>query len=145
MKIRVFLMLAFVVCINAVTAAELKPFTTDGCSVFPNGNFDQSSKWMQCCIRHDFAYWKGGTYAEREAADSELRQCVADLGEDSISELMYLGVRLGGTPISLAWYRWGYGWSELRGYQELTAEDNQQVNERLTSLRNLVDELINQQ
>ena len=51
---------------------DLKPFTSDGCSVFPDGNLEQQSLWVNCCIRHDLAYWKGGTYEERLASDQAL-------------------------------------------------------------------------
>ena len=29
------------------------PFTTDGCSMWPDDG------WAQCCVEHDFAYWCG--------------------------------------------------------------------------------------
>jgi hypothetical protein len=43
-------------------AATLAPFTSDGCSVFPDGTALQQSLWLQCCRAHDYAYWKGGTH-----------------------------------------------------------------------------------
>jgi len=50
-------------------AAELKPFTTDGCSAFPDGTPAHRDLWLNCCIQHDLAYWKGGTHTERLNAD----------------------------------------------------------------------------
>lgn len=123
-------------------AEEIKPFTTDGCSVFPDGDLENNSKWVECCIRHDYAYWKGGTQAQRETADSELKQCVASLGEDNIAEIMHWGVRFGGEPFYPTWYRWGYGWSYNRGYTALTKDEQQQVNTRMIEFRNLVDQFI---
>lgn len=127
---------------NGLWANEIKPFTTDGCSVFPDGTLEDNAKWMECCIRHDFAYWKGGTRFERERADNDLQVCVEGIGEKDLSDIMLLGVRLGGSPFYPTWYRWGYGWPYLRGYEALTKEEEQQVQLRLLRLRNIVDSLI---
>lgn len=137
-----YLALALLSIALPVTATELKPFTTDGCSLFPDGDRENNSKWIVCCIRHDYAYWKGGTLLEREAADAALKQCVADLGEPRLSRLMHFGVKYGGSPIFPAWYRWGYGWPYLRGYKPLVDEEKLQVKTQLNSLRELVDEFI---
>lgn len=135
------LLMALLLPLTAI-ADELKPFTTDGCSAFPDGDRSQNAKWIDCCIRHDFAYWKGGTVKEREKADAELKQCVEELGEKNISLLMHLGVRLGGSPFYPTWYRWGYGWPYLRGYEPLSEEEQQQVVGQLQILKNLVSEFI---
>lgn len=116
-------------------AAELKPFSTDGCSAFPEGTPMQQSLWFDCCLSHDLAYWKGGTEAQRQQADEELQQCVAKLGEEEIAELMYHGVRLGGTPLVPTPFRWGYGWPFARGYQALNDEEKQQVRDELKAFQ----------
>ena len=73
---------------------------------------------------HDLDYWRGGTYAQREAADSRLKDCVANkTGNKALARLMYEGVRIGGSPYFYNWYRWGYGWSYERKYQALTPEE----------------------
>lgn len=113
------LLLAF--CANAVCAADsLRPFASDGCSLFPDGKTDDRNLWRQCCIEHDRAYWLGGTYQERRAADDELRRCVAGLDEKLIAELMRTGVRVGGSPWWPTPFRWGYGWPYGRGYQPVS-------------------------
>ncbi|PTY36470.1 hypothetical protein BGP77_04000 [Saccharospirillum sp. MSK14-1] len=122
-------------------ADELKPFTTDGCSVFPNGTPRQQSLWLDCCIAHDLAYWMGGTRDERRQADEELRQCVADIGEEEIGEIMLTGVRVGGSPYWPTAYRWGYGWGLWRGYEAVTDEELEQVHQRLDEMRRLLDKL----
>jgi hypothetical protein len=126
-------------------AAELKPFTTDGCSVFPDGTPEQQSLWVNCCIRHDLAYWKGGTYKERETADLALQQCVEKMGQPEIAQIMLTGVRMGGSPFFPTWYRWGYGWPFLRGYKALSAEEKGQVKARLkvfeVMLKGITEEL----
>lgn len=76
------------------------PFTTDGCSHWPDDG------WVLCCVEHDLAYWYGGTPEERLAADRALRECVGGV----MGCVMYVGVRVGGSPIWRSDHRWGYGW-----------------------------------
>lgn len=105
----------------------LEPFVSDGCSRFPDGTWFDRELWLDCCVEHDRAYWLGGTYGERLAADKKLRDCVARVGEPIIAELMLGGVRAGGTPFLPTPYRWGYGWPFPRGYSELTDEEKRAV------------------
>lgn len=102
-------------------AGELSDFTSDGCSLFPDSSLINSDDWCACCVEHDIAYWKGGTEAERLAADEALRDCVLKTtGDAELAEAMFIGVRMGGSPYFKNWYRWGYGWSYQRKYQALT-------------------------
>ena len=139
-------LLLLVFCTQIVVADELKPLTTDGCSSFPNGTLEQKSLWVNCCIRHDLAYWKGGTYEERLQADLSLEQCVAMVGEPRVAKLMLAGVRVGGSPYWPTTYRWGYGWSYLRGYQSLSRAEKSQVEQQLTQfelmIRSIKDEIL---
>jgi hypothetical protein len=112
------------------STAGLNPFTSDGCSLFPDGNFKNNELWLKCCTAHDKRYWVGGTYEQRKQADLELERCVTEIGEPEIAKLMHNGVRLGGSPYWPTWYRWGYGWDGIRGYQALTIEERKQA-ERL--------------
>lgn len=107
----------------ATSAAELKPFTSDGCSAFPDGTPAQQTLWLQCCRHHDYSYWKGGTRDERLQADQDLRTCVSQVGEPAIAALMLAGVRIGGTPYLPTRFRWGYGWPWPRGYRALTTAE----------------------
>ena len=95
--------------------------------------------WQDCCVNHDRAYHVGGravataleSFARRRDADLALRACVIRTGPErsealktqygltseqvhglyeSISDLMYRAVRLGGIPCTEAAWRWGYGW-----------------------------------
>lgn len=122
-------------------AAELAPFTTDGCSAFPDGTLEQQSLWVECCIRHDLAYWKGGTYAERLAADEALQVCVSEVGEPEIAAVMLAGVRVGGSPFYPTTYRWGYGWPWPRGYRALSREERRAVAAALDRFRLILDSL----
>ena len=116
-----------VVWSSAARADQLDPFTSDGCSSFPDGTMAQKELWLECCTVHDYAYWKGGTSQQRKAADQALSECVASVGEEAIALLMLAGVRVGGTPLLPTKFRWGYGWSYPRLYGELTAEEQEQV------------------
>jgi hypothetical protein len=124
-----FLILVGMVLAQSAMAAAIKPFTSDGCSAFPDGTLQQKQLWLTCCVAHDYAYWKGGTYAERLQADRELMRCVAGVGEPWIARLMLAGVRVGGSPYYPTRFRWGYGWPYLRGYKPLSAEEIESINQ----------------
>jgi len=124
---RIIFSLLCIFAANAVLAENIKPFTSDGCSVFPDGTFSQKKLWLSCCTAHDYDYWQGGTYQQRLTSDQQLRQCVAEIGEPQIANLMLAGVRVGGSPYFPTSYRWGYGWPYPRWYQSLTANELQQI------------------
>ncbi|UTA48085.1 FAD-binding oxidoreductase [Simiduia sp. 21SJ11W-1] len=113
--------------IHTGLAAELTPFTTDGCSRFPDGTLEQPHLWRTCCTAHDAAYWAGGEASHRAQADADLAQCVANKGQPSVSALMMMGVRVGGSPFIPSSFRWGYGWPMWRGYAPLTPEEQAKV------------------
>ncbi len=108
-------------------AKGLKPFTSDGCSAFPDGTFKHNTLWLECCTAHDFAYWQGGTYSQRLHADEALQQCVAQVGQAEIAHIMLAGVRVGGSPFWPSTFRWGYGWSYPKFYGVLTEQEQQQI------------------
>jgi predicted small secreted protein len=95
--------------------------------------------WEDCCVAHDRHYHTGGpgkatvseSLALRKQADLELQACVRETGMarapalsdeyglsygqvtalyETIAELMYRAVRIGGVPCSGLPWRWGYGW-----------------------------------
>lgn len=104
----------------SLQADEIQPFTSDGCSAFPDGTLFQKELWLNCCRTHDYAYWKGGTYQQRLDADKELDVCVSKVGEDVIAKVMLAGVRVGGSPYFPTSFRWGYGWQYPKLYGVLT-------------------------
>jgi len=106
------------------TVDELAPFTSDGCSMFPDGTLADATLWQSCCIEHDVAYYAGGPEAAREAADRALQTCITELTNPGLGDLMYAGVRIGGTPALPTPWRWGYGWTydPLDGYREVPAD-----------------------
>lgn len=96
----------------------LRPFTSDGCSMAPDGLADD--RWVHCCIEHDIQYWAGGTKEEKLASDNQLRSCIAQQGHPDIAEIFFQSVRTFGSPWLQTTYRWGYGWNKIRGYSPLT-------------------------
>lgn len=122
----------FLVLLSSLVNADvLKPFTSDGCSSFPDGTIEQNELWLSCCKIHDYAYWKGGTYQQRLDSDNALQLCVSKVGKPEIALLMLVGVRVGGTPLLPTSFRWGYGWSFPRFYGPLNIEELDQVNSLL--------------
>ena len=113
--------------LSSVSASEIRPFESDGCSSFPDGTLWQNELWLACCTAHDYAYWQGGTFEQRLKADQELEACVSAVGEPEIARLMLAGVRVGGTPYLPTLFRWGYGWPYPRGYKALSDEERQQI------------------
>jgi hypothetical protein len=108
----------------------LGAFSSDGCSLFPDSSLITKDDWCSCCFEHDLVYWRGGTYEERQAADSRLKDCVSEkTGNEALAVLMYEGVRLGGSPYFYNWYRWGYGWNYDRKYQPLTPRERERADE----------------
>lgn len=126
--------IAWLVAFSALFAAcsqdtDLKAFKSDGCSLFPDSSLITEQDWCSCCFEHDLAYWQGGTREQREVADTRLKECVFEKTRNSaLANLMYEGVRFGGSPYFLNWYRWGYGWSYDRKYQALTTEELESAN-----------------
>jgi hypothetical protein len=116
-------------------SSDLKPFTTDGCSRFPDGTSTRPELWLNCCTVHDIAYWQGGTSAERLQADRALQHCVAAVGKPTIAWFMFVGVRVGGTPYLPISFRWGYGWPYLRPYGVLTKSEMKAVQASLNTER----------
>lgn len=89
-----------------------KSFLSDGCTLFPEGN------WSACCVQHDVYYWQGGSAQKRREADRELQECFYNQTDNQILALfVYSGVRVGGVPYIKTPWRWGFGWEYGRGYR----------------------------
>jgi hypothetical protein len=130
-RISIIAMLALLLLSACQSSSHLKAFSTDGCSNFPNGTFEHKELWLACCTEHDRSYWQGGTYSQRRDADKQLRECVAQVGEPAIANLMLGGVRVGGTPILPTRFRWGYGWDYPRWYGPLSDEEKEMIENAL--------------
>lgn len=122
---------------------DVVPFTTDGCSSFPDGfntGKDNFKQWRHCCVKHDFDYYAGGTKLAKNISDSKLSQCVSKaLNSDkvtrtdkifgnSMGRIMLDGVKVGGLPKFLmfksqAGYRWGYGVPNNNGFLDINSNE----------------------
>lgn len=130
LKVPILAMLLLVATPVTLADIALAAFSSDGCSNFPDGTYEQETLWHNCCVTHDLAYWLGGSYEQRLKADAELEQCVKQLNQPFTATLMLAGVRAGGSPFWYTLYRWGYGWPYWhgawpRGYRELTATERE--------------------
>lgn len=110
---------------------QLQPFTSDGCSAFPDGTMADNELWLACCEKHDLAYWQGGSYTAKLQADNTLEQCVANIGKPEVAKLMLAGVAIGGSAYLPTTFRWGYGWPYPRLYKALSPAEQRQVRETL--------------
>jgi hypothetical protein len=100
-------------CLRAGTDLPPRRFTTDGCSMGPDGDR------VGCCVNHDIEYWCGGSAQDRRDADDRLARCVKTIGQDTVlARTMRSAVRVGGEPGSPFPWRWGYGWKGSRGFEE---------------------------
>jgi len=129
---KAFILICVLLIPGVSAAGGLRPFTTDGCSLFPEGTLEHKDLWLTCCTNHDLAYWMGGTSEDREKADQELKECVEKAGEPAVATLMLAGVRVGGTPYLPTMFRWGYGWPWPRGYRELSDGEWKEIKELLS-------------
>ncbi len=106
----------------------MQPFSTDGCSLFPDRSLIGKSDWCSCCLVHDLAYWRGGTAEERLKADADLKRCVLAASNCAeLADFMFAGVRVGGGPYFFTPYHWGYGWPFGRLYAPLSMVEEAQA------------------
>jgi hypothetical protein len=75
--------------------------------------------WEGHCVTHDRAYHPGGTRLERREADRALWAAVVKNGYPKWAFVIWIGVRIGGSPCFPFSWRWTYGWKylRLRGYR----------------------------
>ncbi len=126
-------------------AAQLAPFTTDGCTFWLDGPPGQPNLWRHCCVAHDLAYWQGGSSAQRLQADQQFKACMHASHSALVANHVYWNVRVGGTPYSPTPYRWGYGWpywegNKPRGYRLPSTEEQQQIQQRLPAAQQRLED-----
>ena len=125
------LLAALLVSYGCAKDAPIRGFRTDGCSWFPDGTPGDRERWKHCCVAHDRAYWRGGSCAERHAANDRFRECVAEAHNGALGWTLYVGVTAGGSAWWPTYFRWGYGWPYGRGYRELDADEARMASETL--------------
>lgn len=130
-----FILLLIFINAKAFAANDtLVPFKTDYCTGVPEGVPRDPSAWKECCLVHDMNFWAGGDKSDRDAADVELRECVAAKGYPVIARIIYEGVRLGSySPIKFEDKKWNFGWKDRTEFQKLTAVDIDQIEKELDS------------
>lgn len=106
---------------------HLHAYASDGCTGALDGTQEAPDAWAHCCDAHDLKYWAGGNADERLKADQELKACVAATGHGDTARIMYLAVRLLGNPYNRTSWRWGFGWTKLRGYEPLNPEELREI------------------
>ncbi len=126
-------------------ANELKPFTTDGCSLWIDGTPEQPNLWRHCCVAHDLDYWKGGSEAQRKQSDARIQACVKEAQGPGMANYIYKNVRWGGSPYWMNHYRWGYGWDYFdgrwpRGYKVPTADEQAQIDKAMPAALQVIAE-----
>jgi len=89
---------------NLTEILPVKEFKSDGCSMW----FD--NEWIECCVKHDLDYWKGGEKEERKKVDLIFKECLQKKESYILSQSMYLAVRILGQSWIPTPFRWGFGW-----------------------------------
>lgn len=113
----------------------LKDFTSDGCSMSPDGVVVGRLEYVPCCVEHDVAYWAGGTQEQKSAADLRLRQCVLEKSNNEfVADVYYQAVRVAGGPYLPTPFHWAYGWKNRRGYKPLTEAHQKIVQEKFAQI-----------
>ncbi len=118
-----FTLLAILLIGSDAKSAELKPFETDYCTLFPEGPPSKPGAWKDCCLKHDLVYWAGGIKSQQKLADIELRKCVEQKSSKFYGSMMYHGVRFGHYSPIKAKTRWGHGWSDKRKFKALSSKE----------------------
>jgi hypothetical protein len=132
---------------TASQANEIKPFKTDGCSMWMDGPPLYPNLWRHCCVAHDLAYWQGGTKEQRAMADNAIQACVLEAAESKgMANYMHGMIRWGGSPYWMNYYRWGYGWNywdsfmKPRGYKIPSIKEQIKINEQMPAAIKVIEE-----
>jgi hypothetical protein len=119
---------------NAQAELKLKPFETDGCTMFVDGTSSEPTLWRHCCVEHDLRYWFGGSETDMDTTDLRLKSCVQKAAGDYWAGLIYKGVRAGHySPIKNK-HNWSWAWSVPRNKVALTPEEVSYV---ISQLKNI--------
>lgn len=114
--------------------ATLKPFETDGCTMFVDGTPKKPGLWRDCCVEHDMRYWFGGDKADMDKTDLRLKACVQDVAGSLWASLIYQGVRAGHSSPVKNKTHWGWGWTNERADIKLSKEETEYVIDELRRL-----------
>lgn len=116
-------------------ASDLKSFSSDFCTMFPNGTLNRTDAWKHCCYDHDLRYWFGGTRGDELNADKILRSCVTKAAGSFYGSIMYYGVRSGHYSPVKNEHKWGWGWTPTRKlFSKLSIIEKEVINKNLNYL-----------
>ncbi len=88
----------------------VKTFVSDGCTMWPD--ITSGISIYEACFLHDLKYWCGhpGEDVDRLKADAELMIDVSRIRDSvKMAEIMFHGVRRGGTEHLKHAFSWGFG------------------------------------
>jgi hypothetical protein len=118
------LMIFMFFSLSDVHAQDPIRFSSDGCTLSPDGTMREPEKWKECCVAHDLSLWGGGTKSERKLADLALKSCLEVKANKLIAQIYWIGVRLGNlSPWKIPTKRWGNAWGENAGYRNLSHDE----------------------
>ncbi|HEX5068716.1 MAG TPA: hypothetical protein VFV78_00765 [Vicinamibacterales bacterium] len=84
------------------------PFVSNGCSGF------REARFFSCCYVHDFAYWSGGTWKDRQKADVSLRRCLSEISHDKpLAYVAFALVRMTTVGGAMIDFGWGRAWRRI--------------------------------
>jgi hypothetical protein len=124
------LLLIFQIQSPHLHAQGINPFSSDGCTLAPDGTFSRPSLWQECCIVHDLWYWGGGSKNLRSAVDKNLKSCIEAKAGALVANLFSLGVEIGSySPFKLKNKKWGNAWSlsSKPVYQDLNLDQKKKL------------------
>ncbi len=115
--------------------ADMRPFTTDGCTLSPDGTPRRPKLWRHCCVAHDLRLWGGGGKPAHVDADKKLKACVASVAGKRTAEIFFAGVRIGKlSPWKIPSMRWGNAWPGRAPYRQLSPLEIQLLIDQLDDL-----------
>lgn len=94
-----------------VRYGHFKPEESDGCTIVSSiYKFftKRQTPFRHICVEHDRAYYYGGTYEQRLAADKALLEGVKSYGFPILAYVMYFFVRVFAHPRMPFYWRWCY-------------------------------------
>lgn len=112
----------------------LKPFFTDGCTLFIEGPKDKPNLWKHCCVEHDLRYWFGGSKEDMNATDLRLKACVDKVAGANWANMIYYGVKTGHLSPIKNKTQWNWGWKEKREYGPLSSDEVSAVKLELSQM-----------
>lgn len=132
----------FILSLSFTTSADpvstetlkLKPFESDGCTMFLDGPTNKPGLWKHCCLEHDLRYWFGGAERDMDRSDLKLMSCVNKAAGETWAKLIYYGVRAGHHSPVKNKYQWSWGWETKRKNNPLTTEETTYVLSELKKL-----------